>query len=89
MEICKMRVKGKNNKLYVVHAVSNIDRLYEDYSDLLKKYNGYVVKSLYDLKNINNKTIFYIIETNVYYVVTHKSMEECMSELLEKYKNDK
>lgn len=89
MEICEMRVRGKNNKLYTVHAVANQDRLFEGYSDLLKKYNGYVVKSLHDLKNINNKTIFFIIETGVYYVVTHKTMDECMSELLEKYKNDK
>lgn len=85
MENIEMRVKGKNNRMYTVHVVANQNRLYEGYSDLLKKYNGYVVKSLYDLKNINNKTIFYIIETNIYYVVTHKTIQECMSELLEKY----
>lgn len=83
-----MRIKGRGNRWYQVQAVANVQCLKNDYSELLKNYNGYVVKSLEDLKNTNNKNIFFIIETQVYYVVTHQTLNDAMEELMKKHKAD-
>lgn len=83
-----MRIRGRGNRWYQVQAVANVQCLKDDYSELLKSYNGYVVKSLDDLKNTNNKNIFFIIETQVYYVVTHQTLNDAMEELMKKHKAD-
>lgn len=81
-----MRLRGNKNRWYSVQAVANLECLKNEYKELITNYNGYVISSLDKIKNTNNKNIFYIIETNVYYVVTNQTLGDAMNEMFEKSK---
>lgn len=89
MSYKEMKLRGRNDKWYDVLAVANMQSLKNDYKETIMNYNGYVVSSLDKLKNTNNKNIFFIIESNIYYVVTNQTIGSAMEEFIKKHNGDK
>lgn len=79
----------KLERANVVHTIRDMEQFKEEYKKLGENYDYFVTDTLKKALNskFGHRNIFYVTKERVFITVTEKSMNEKITELLNKYKN--
>lgn len=77
----------KHKRAQVVSTISDIEQFKEEYKTLCENYDYFITDSLKKALNskYGHRNIFYVVNEKVFICVTEKTLNERITELLNKY----